>query len=232
MSFRHSDLIWRDFPELGAGALSASGIGVGVDVSGRAAPFLDVARARLAGSPESDFPEIQAWRRAYSKMGLKPTQYRCASEALLRRLRQEGSLPRIHPIIDLCNAVSAAFAIPIAVFDLDRIAGSLEVRYAAGDETYATFAGEMEHPEVGEVIFADAAGSAHARRWTNRQSATSAIRPETTRVLIVAEALHASAVADVERLLATMVAELAAVWSARPRTAMLARSAPDFSNFG
>jgi hypothetical protein len=39
------------------------------------------------------------------------------------------------------------------------------------------------------VIFADDAGHAHARRWTNRQSCRSAIRPETHVVLIVSEAM-------------------------------------------
>ena len=226
--FRHSDRIWREFPELAAGALVADGIGARLDVSARAAPFLEIAGKRLAGAVESDFPEIQAWRRVFSRMGLKPTQYRCASEALLRRLRQEGSLPRIHPVIDLCNAMSAAFAIPVAVFDLDRIAGSLEVRHAAGGENYATFGGQTENPEPDEVIFVDEADVAHARRWTNRQSATSAIRPETTRVLVVAEAMHAEAATDVGRLLATVEAEIRAVWSIRSRLAMLTPSAPEF----
>jgi DNA/RNA-binding domain of Phe-tRNA-synthetase-like protein len=48
-------------------------------------------------------------------MGLKPTQYRCAAESLLRRYRKERFLPRIHPLVDLCNAISLAFAIPVAV---------------------------------------------------------------------------------------------------------------------
>ncbi|WP_264830499.1 phenylalanine--tRNA ligase beta subunit-related protein, partial [Klebsiella michiganensis] len=71
-----------------------------------------------ATQSEGELPEIQAWRRAFSKMGLKPTQYRCASEQLLRRFRQDRALPEIHPLIDLCNAISMAFAIPIAVFDV------------------------------------------------------------------------------------------------------------------
>jgi DNA/RNA-binding domain of Phe-tRNA-synthetase-like protein len=50
-------------------------------------------------------------------MGLKPTQYRCASEALLRRFRKDGSLPWIHPLVEVCNPVSLAYAIPIAVAD-------------------------------------------------------------------------------------------------------------------
>ena len=116
-------------------------------------------------------------------MGLKPTQYRCASESLLRRFRKEGSLPRLHPLVDLCNAVSLAFAIPVAALDAGRIAWPLEVRYAAGDEDYLTFGGDTEHPAAGEVIFADQAGQAHARRWTNRQSGRSAVRDATSAVL-------------------------------------------------
>ena len=68
----------------------------------------------------------------------------CASEALLRRFRKDGSLPWIHPLVDVCNAVSLAYAIPIAVFDLDQVTGNLTVRHATGTETYATFAGDTE----------------------------------------------------------------------------------------
>ena len=146
-------------------------------------------------------------------MGPKPTQYRCASESLLRRFRKEGSLPRLHPLVDLCNAVSLAFATPVAVFDAARVAWPLEVRYAVGDEDYLTFGGDTEHPAPGEVIFADQAGRAHARRWTNRQSGLSAVRGSTAAVLIVAEALHLQAASDVRELTANLAAELGAVWS-------------------
>jgi DNA/RNA-binding domain of Phe-tRNA-synthetase-like protein len=159
-------------------------------------------------------------------MGLEPTRYRCAAEALLRRFRKEGSLPRIHPLIDLCNAISLAFAVPVAVFDTSRVAEYIEVRYAAGNETYTTFSGATENPEAGEVIFADAAGRAHARRWTNRQSGYSAVRDTTTAVLIVAEAMHASARADVEKLTATIADELHAVWQMSARPMLLSPSAP------
>jgi DNA/RNA-binding domain of Phe-tRNA-synthetase-like protein len=138
--------------------------------------------------------------RVFDTHRLKPTQYLCASEALLRRLRKKGSLPRIHPLIDLCNAVSVAFAVPVAVFDLSKVAGYLEVRYAGGSERYESFSGETESPAPREVIFADGGGRAHARRWTNRQSSYSAVREQTRTVLIVAEALHASAQPDMQRL--------------------------------
>lgn len=228
MYFRHAPEIWRDYPELVPGVLYANGITADVSVDARLEPFISIARERLDASPESEFPEIQAWRRTFSRMGLKPTQYRCASEALLRRFRKDGALPSIHPLIDVCNAISLAFATPIAAIDASRISEWIEVRYASGDERYETFAGEMEHPPAGEVIFADGAGHAHARRWTNRQSGYSAIRDATASVLIIAEAMHDTARDDMERLLAAIDGELRAIWSVTPKASMLTEDSPQF----
>ena len=229
MHFQHSARLWGDFPALVPGVLYAEGIDRDVEVGARADRFAAVAKARLADGPESELPEIQAWRRAFTKMGLKPTQYRCAAESLLRRFRKEGSLPPLHPLVDLCNAVSLAFAIPVAVLDAGQVAWPLEVRYAVGDEDYLTFAGDTEHPAAGEVIFADHAGRAHARRWTNRQSGRSAVRDSTAAVLIVAEALHDSAASDVPELIAALAAELGAVWPDRPVSAVLTAASPRFT---
>lgn len=114
------------------------------------------------------------------------------------------------------------------MFDLEKISGNLEVRHATGRETYLTFSGETEHPELREVIFADGAERAHARRWTNRQSGLSAVRADTRSVLIVAEAMHETAGRDVPRLIETIAAELAAVWKTKAKTALLSRSSPRF----
>ncbi|UMP00135.1 B3/4 domain-containing protein [Amycolatopsis sp. EV170708-02-1] len=208
MRLQHHPEIRSAHPGLAVGTLRAAGITPELPVD--LEKFVARATRRLSDGPESEFPEIQAWRRAFAKMGLKPTQYRCASESLLRRLRKEGTLPRIHPVIDLCNAVSVAYAIPVAVLDVAKISGSLEVRHARGDEKYVTFAGTVEQPNPGEVIFADEDGQAHARRWTNRQSGHSAVSATTSDVLIVSEGLHATAAEDVRLLIEAIAGELAA----------------------
>jgi len=228
MYFQHSSEIWRDFPELVPGVLSAKGITEDVSVVRQVAKFGAIAEARLATASEGELHEIQAWRRAFSRMGLKPTQYRCASESLLRRFRKEKSLPRIHPLIDVCNVISIAFATPVAVFDVSEIAEYLEVRYAIGGETYLAFSGETENPDPHEVIFADGDGRAHARRWTNRQSRYSAVRDTTTAVLIVAEAMHGSALMDVQGLTAALADELDAIWSVTPESQILSHASPRF----
>jgi len=229
MHFEHSGEIWRDFPELVPGVLFADGLSASAVTGDRAARFTAVARSRMANGSEAELPEVQAWRRAFSRMGLKPTQYRCASESLLRRWRKEGSLPELHPLVDLCNAISLAFAIPVAVFDVSKIADGLCVRYADGDEDYLTFSGETEHPAPHEVIFADAARRVHARRWTNRQSGWSAVQDSTTAALIVAEAMHDSAASDVRELTAAVAGELEAVWSVTPARSVLSPSSPRFT---
>jgi DNA/RNA-binding domain of Phe-tRNA-synthetase-like protein len=164
------------------------GIHPELDVEPYLEPWFQRASERLDQGPESQMPEISAWRRAYSQMGLKPSKYRSAAEALLRRFKREGDLPRLHPLVDFCNAVSVAFALPVAVFDLNGVEEYLEVCHAKGTEQYLAFSGEIEAPSPGEIIFRDAANQAHARRWTFRQSRLSTVRPETTRVLILRRA--------------------------------------------
>ena len=229
MHFDHSPEIWLQYPELAPGVLFADGIHSQASVAAPAAAFNAIAQARLEGVlSEGELPEIQAWRRVFQRMGLKPTQYRCASESLLRRFRKEGTLPSIHPLIDLCNAASLAFAVPVAAFDAALVAQWLQVRQAASSETYLAFSGETEHPEPGEVIFADAQAQAHARRWTHRQSALSAVRDDTTSVLIVAEAMHAGAAADVRRLMEALAEAIGAAWGNAPRVALLTAAEPRF----
>jgi DNA/RNA-binding domain of Phe-tRNA-synthetase-like protein len=230
MHFSHHLALRAQYPELAAGVLFARGLHRNAEVGALVARYEAVARERLAATgSESELPEIQAWRRAFARMGLKPTQYRCASESLLRRFRKEDAMPRIHPLIDLCNALSMAFAIPVAVIDTARVSEWLQVRHAAGNERYLTFGGDVEQPDPGEVSFVDAAGNAHARRWTNRQSGLSAVREDTADVLIVAEAMHAGGEADVAKLVDAVEEGLREAWGVPARKQLLGAAQPQFA---
>ena len=226
MYFEHAPAIWHAFPALVPGILLVDGIHPNIDITPQLAPLFARTRTRLAGVTEADLPEVQAWRRAFSQMGLKPTQYRSAAEALLRRFRKEDALPALHPLVDLCNAVSLAFALPVAAIDLDQVTDWIVVRYADGDERSLAFDGAAEHPEPGEVIFADAAREVHARRWTFRQSRRSTVSAATRRALIVSEGLHATARTDVTALLDLLAAELSAAGFQPSRATILTAARP------
>ncbi|KIP52549.1 B3/B4 domain-containing protein [Leucobacter komagatae] len=228
MRFQHSSAVWVDHPTLAAGVIGASGITAVPDLGSRTLSYLRQAVELLDERAISEIPAIRSWRRAFAAMGYKPTKYRCAAESLLRRISGGGSLPTIHPLVDLCNHVSASLAVPIAVFDLDRVTGDLEVRHAAGTEAYESFSGEAEHPAPGEIIFADNANRAHSRRWTNRQSAASAMRQDSHNVLIVAEALHEEGADDIRAVLASLTGEITAAWDAELCSAVLTGRARSF----
>lgn len=215
MFFIHSEDVWRQFPALRALVIVVrdgrqarrAGAAASLVVQNAAAQV----DAMLAESNEGELAPVKSWREAYSAMGLKPTQYRCASEALLRRYRKDRSLPQFHPLVDVLNVESMRSAIPIAAFDAERIGGGITVRPALGHEEYTSFQGEVEHPEEGEIIFADQANQAHSRRWVFRQSAHSVVRDSSDVILIVCEALHPSAAEDLaalDRQLSTRFADL------------------------
>ena len=159
-------------------------------------------------------------------MGLKPTKYRSASEALLRRFKREDGLPNLHPLVDLCNAASLAFALPVAVFDLHNVDEFIEVRPATGAEEYLSFQEEVEHPEPGEIIFVDAADHAHARRWTFRQSRRSVVGAGTEKVVIVSEGVHEQAGEDVPALLAELRGAVSELWNEPEVQAILTSTSP------
>jgi DNA/RNA-binding domain of Phe-tRNA-synthetase-like protein len=222
--FGHAPALWAAFPQLVPGVLVVRHVHPNVDAP--LEPWYARARERLSHGPESELAEVSAWRRAYAQMGLKPTQYRSAAEALLRRFRREGDLPRVHPLVDLGNAVSLAYALPVAAFDLAEVEARLEVRHAVGGEEHTAWSGETERAEPGEVIFADAANHAHARRWTFRQSRRSTVSAGTRDVLIVAEGLHPTAGADVPALLDDLARSIEAIWGAPTHRAVLTAGAP------
>ncbi len=152
-----------------------------------------------------------AWRRAFTRFGAKPTQYRNAAEALLRRLDKHGDIPSISTLVDLGNLVSIRYAMPVAVFDRADIAGGITVRFAHGDERFTDLGStEAVSPEAGEVVFVDEDDVVCARRWCWRQSAQSATGPSTTEALVVVEGHHETAEQDVQAAAADLIALLAA----------------------
>ena len=215
--FRYDPAIVERFPTVVGAAIHATGVANGPTPAELAEAFRAEATAvlaRIGETPLSQLPALAAWRGVFRGFGVDPTQYRPAAEALLRRLTKTGELPSINALVDLANLVSIRFALPVAVFDLRGIAGGTTVRFARGDEPWEDLGSSTtDHPDPGEVIFADDHGAVSARRWCWRQSAASSAREDTTEILVTVEGHHASASEDVARAAADLEALLRA-WAA------------------
>ncbi len=84
-------------------------------------------RSRINIDKESlkDNPIIRALRDFYWSIGIDPTKTRPSSEALVRRLLNSNSIPKINNVIDAGNIASIETLIPIGIYDLDKIKGSI-----------------------------------------------------------------------------------------------------------
>lgn len=114
---------------------------------------------------------LDAWRDAYRAFGAKPKKTSCSAEALRKRAVKDGAMRPLHAVVDLYNAVSLRFAVPVGGEDATSYAGQPRLCLATGDEPFHTMAeGQpvIEAPEVGEVIWRDDLGVT-CRRWNWRQ---------------------------------------------------------------
>ncbi|MCX5388052.1 B3/4 domain-containing protein [Streptomyces sp. NBC_00083] len=198
-------------------AIDVVGTGAGpdaVDTGARLTAAEDALHAAGPGTAEvSALPAIAAWREAYRVVGVNPNKYPCAAESVLRRVAKGARLPRINSLVDLCNAVSLASRLPVASCDVGSLQGALEVRPAHGAEVFTPLGspGTTEHPEPGEVIYADERGRAHSRRWNWRQGDVVRTDAGRRRLLLTVEAAHEGGRAEVEEALARLAAALTAL---------------------
>jgi DNA/RNA-binding domain of Phe-tRNA-synthetase-like protein len=135
---------------------------------------------------------LESWRAAYRAFGAKPQRTPSSAEALARRIRGDGRLPTINPVVDLYNALSVQFAIPIGGENIDAYVGDPILKRAAGDETFETTkdgAPFLEPVPAGEVVWADERGVT-CRRWNWRQGLRTRIDTTTTRMWFVLERLE------------------------------------------
>lgn len=134
----------------------------------------------------------EAWREAYRSFGAKPQRTPCSAEALLKRAQRDGTVPGVNAVVDLYNAVSLRFAIPVGGENAQAYEGQPQLVRAAGTEQFDTMqsgAATSESPEAGEVIWRDQVGVT-CRRWNWRQCIRTRIDAESTHMWFILEALH------------------------------------------
>lgn len=155
------------------------------------AALLAEAISALAEAPWAD-AHLEAWRDAYRAFGAKPAKTPCSAEALRKRALRDGRIGAANAVVDLYNAVSLRYAVPVGGENARAYAGPPLLLRATGQEPFETMAEGLprtEHPEPGEVIWCDARGVT-CRRWNWRQGVRTRLEPETQDMWFVLERLE------------------------------------------
>ena len=127
--------------------------------------------AVLSGQPSWANAHFAAWNEVFRAFGAKPKRTPCSAEALRKRVLRDGTMASLDPVVDLYNAVSLRYAIPVGGENAAAFDGMPRLVIADGTEHFDTFREghpAVETPEPGEVIWRDDTGVT-CRRWNWRQ---------------------------------------------------------------
>jgi DNA/RNA-binding domain of Phe-tRNA-synthetase-like protein len=145
------------------------------------------------GEPAWADAHLAAWAEVFRRFGAKPQRTPCSADALRRRVLRDGGLPRLDPVVDLYNAVSLRYALPVGGENAAAYVGQPRLTIASGDEVFDTFRDGQpaeEHPEKGEVVWRDEKGVT-CRRWNWRQGVRTRLGAGATRLWFILESLPA-----------------------------------------
>ena len=120
------------------------------EIAGRAMERACQALAR--GEPDWAEAHLAAWAEAFRRFGAKPQRTPCSAEALRKRALRDGGLPSIDPVVDLYNAISVQFAIPVGGENLAAYAGPPRLVVADGSETFDVLGARRPRADLTLVI--------------------------------------------------------------------------------
>lgn len=183
MKFSVEAAVFEKLPQVCFGVVAARGID-----NSRSYPeiesMLDAAAAaaaqRYQGRKVKEDPAILPYREAFRSLGINPNKFMSSIEALFTRISKGKEMPHINGIVDLGNALSLKYVLPMGAHDISRMAGTdgIEVRFSREGDTFVPF-GETaaEQMPAGELTYASGSRIC-MRHWIWRQSELGKIGPE------------------------------------------------------
>jgi DNA/RNA-binding domain of Phe-tRNA-synthetase-like protein len=114
-------------PSIDAGAPQFRALSMLVEAAPLRHPQVGEALARacaevVAGGPDWAQAHLDAWSEV--RFGAKPKRTPCSADALRKRVLRDGSMAAIDPVVDLYNAISLRYAIPVGGENLAAYVGA------------------------------------------------------------------------------------------------------------
>lgn len=131
----------------------------------------EACEAVLSGQPDWAEAHLNAWADVFRAFGAKPKRTPCSAEALRKRVLKDGAMAALDPVVDLYNAVSIRYAVPVGGENVAAYIGEPRLVIAEGSEIFDTMKDGQpgsESPDPGEVVWRDDSGVT-CRRWNWRQ---------------------------------------------------------------
>lgn len=121
----------------------------------------------LEPSSLSSYLNMDVWRKAYQRFGVKAKQHKPTHEALARRLLKGDGWPSINPVVDIYLTNQVAHLLPHGGYDRSSLSGDISLDISPGNEPFVALGGEEELTNEGEVVYRDEERIL-TRRWNYR----------------------------------------------------------------
>ena len=101
---------------------------------------------------------------------MNPNKFMPSIEALGKRVQKNAELPSINSVVDLGNAISLKYIVPIGAHDVTSVEDTINIRFSIEGDTFLPLGSvEVEEVPEGELVYASG-NKVKTRRWIWRQS--------------------------------------------------------------
>ena len=161
------------------------------------------ARKYLVSDVISENPVVSVWREIYQRFPTKKGA-RVSVENLLKRVLHDNPVGSILPSIDITNAISLKYALPIGAEDASKFVGDLRIGVMKGNESYRAHGEEEDEPPLeGELAYADEEGVVcRCLNW--RDAVRTEITDDTTYEFIALELVEPDRMDDLKNALSEL----------------------------
>ena len=181
-----------------------------------------MASARFEGKKVKEEPDIIPYREAFRALDINPNKYMCSAEALFTRIAKGKGMPHINPAVDLGNALSLKYKLPIGAHDMYTFVkpdgkgrgsegAGISIRPSTADDHFRPFGapeGEFDDPEPGEVVYVSG-NEIRTRRWTWRQSEQGKMQDKTSAVFYPIDGFADHNLEDVKKVMKDFTEQIA-----------------------
>lgn len=140
------------------------------------------AKKEFEGVKAKEDPRVIPYREGFQKVGINPNKFQCSVEAMVNSISKGRDVPHINPLVNLNNAISLKYTLPMGTHNLGLSNSDIELRFAVDEDTFIPMGSDtVEKLEPEELVYV-VDNKVRTRRWAWRQSKEGMIDKDTSYV--------------------------------------------------
>lgn len=206
--FIAEESFWELFPEAGIGIIVVRGMKGADEVPAEDAAEISKllaaanreANQYLTSNTISENAVVRTWREAYQKFKTKKGA-RCSIENLLKRVLKDNPVGSITPSVDIYNAISLKYALPVGGEDIDTFVGDFRLGITEGGDAFLPIGEDENDPTLpGELCYRDDEGAV-CRCFNWRDGQRTQLTDDSKNAILVIECVDPARRNDLEAAL-------------------------------